>query len=198
MENKPLQALMIIVGVLVGLFGVRYVVSRFREEPEVPAEVLTRQWSPQSLGGGELHFEAPWMLNPTPVELPPEVSKNVETSSSLSIEKDGLYILAARLKMRAGLPLSLAGAADGTTANLRNVAGTAAVSSSKQATTVSGVPAYDVLATIRRQSGKPMALRGTVVIHGQTMYQVLVIYRFDQTRGAEVWTRVRESLALRF
>jgi len=198
MDSKPLKALMIIVGALVAFFGVRYMMGRFQGDPEVSAEVLTKPWTVQSIGGGELRFEAPWLLNPSPVDLPPEVGKNVESSAALSLEKDGLNVMAIRIKIRPGLALNLAGAADGTTANLRNVAGTAAVSSSKQATTVSGIPAYDVLATIRRQSGKPMALRGTVVIRVQSIYQVLVIYRFDQTRGAEVWTRMRDSLALRF
>jgi len=99
MDSKPLKVLMTIVGVLAGIYVARHVVDWFRGEPAVPAEVLTKQWVVQSLGGGELRLEAPWPLNPTPVELPSTISKNVESSSSLSIEKDGLYILAARLKM---------------------------------------------------------------------------------------------------
>jgi|GEM_PF-2769030 len=198
MDSKPLKVLMTIVGVLAGIYVARHAVDWFRGEPAVPAEVLTKQWVVQSLGGGELRLEAPWPLNPTPVELPSTISKNVESSSSLSIEKDGLYILAARLKMIAGLPLSLAGAADGTTANLRNVAGTVSVDASKKATTVSGTPAYDVSATIHRQRGDPMTLRGLIVIRGQTMYQVLVIYRADQARGEEAWKKMRNSLELRF
>jgi len=198
MDNKPLKALMIIVGVLVGLLGVRYGVNRFRQEPEVPAEVLTKPWSVQSIGGGELRFEAPWPLNPSPVELPPEVGKNVESSAALSLEKNGLNVMAIRIKMRQGLALSLAGAADGTTANLRNAAGVTSVDSSKQATTVTGLPAYNVSATIHRQTGESMALRGVVFLRGQSIYQVLVIYRLDQARGEEVWKRMRDSVGLRF
>ncbi len=198
MDSKPLKALMIIVGVLVGLLGVRYVMSRFGQNPEVPAEVLTRPWSVQSIGGGELRFEAPWLLNPSPVDLPPEVGKNIESSAALSLEKDGLNVMAIRIKMRQGLVLNLAGAADGTTANLRNAAGIASVDSSKQPTTVSDLPAYNVSATIHRQNGESMALRGVVIIRGQSIYQVLVIYRRDQARGEEVWKRMRESVGLRF
>jgi len=198
MDSKPLKALMIIVGVLVGLLGVRYVVNRFRQEPEVSAEVLTKPWSVQSIGGGELRFEAPWLLNPSPVDLPPEIGKNVESTAALSLEKDGLNVMAIRIKIRQGLALNLAGAADGTTANLRTVPGTISVDSSKQATTLSGTPAYDVKATIRQQRKEPMALRGLVVIHGQSIYQVLILYRLDQARGEEVWKKMRSSLELRF
>ncbi|HEY2739270.1 MAG TPA: hypothetical protein VGK45_12765 [Thermoanaerobaculia bacterium] len=198
MDSKPLKALVIIVGVLVGLLGVRYVVSRFRQDPEVPAEVLSKPWSVQSISGGELRFEAPWLLNPSPVDLPPEIGKNVESSAALSLEKDGLNVMAIRIKMRQGLALSLSGAADGTTANLRTAPGTLSVDSSKQATTVSNLPAYNVSATIHQQSGKSMALRGVVMIRGQSIYQVLVIYRLDQTRGEEVWKRMRDSVGLRF
>jgi len=41
------------------------------------------------------------------------------------------------------------------------------VDSSKQATTVSDLPAYNVSATIRRQNGESMALRGVVTLRGQ-------------------------------
>jgi hypothetical protein len=198
MDSKPLKAVVIIVSVLVGLFGVGYLVNRFRSESgEVPAEVLTRPWIPQSLAGSELHFKAPWLLDPSPVKLPPQISKNVESSSALSLEKDGLYIHIVCLKMVEHLPLSLEGGANGMTSHLGDVSGTMAVGSSRKATTVSGIPAYDVLATIRKGPGKSLALRGTVVIRGQTMYQVILIYRFDQERGVEVWARLRDSLELR-
>ena len=43
-----------------------------------------------------------------------------------------------------------------------------------------------------------MTLRGLIVIRGQTMYQVLVIFRADQARGEEAWKKMRNSLELRF
>ena len=95
-----------------------------------------------------------------------------------------------------GTPTSLEGAANGAINNLKTVPGTTNVAAGKHELMLFNgqTPGFEIDARIERQRGEPLQMRGVVFGNGPELYQILMICRADQARGAAVWERIRSSI----
>lgn len=197
MKNKPVAVLAGVLAALVGAWVAHNVINSIRGAKSVSPEVLTQTWSHQSLGAGaDFVFDAPWTLEPTKLDLPPEMRQQLTRFNTLSHEAQGLNVMASDLAVPPQFSPNLERAAEGAIDNVKNQPSTASVEAKKQPTAVGGYPAMETEATVRQKSGDPLQLHGLLVVRGSEMFQLLLIHRQDQPLGVQAWNKARASVRL--
>lgn len=195
--SKPFRIVVALAAFVVGGYVARLGIDRLRREPSVSKRTVEIAWVAQPLGASGYVFDVPWPLEATSLSFPPEVTSNLESSTVLSHEADGLHVMAMHLRLLPGRQGSLEGAAEGSIANMRSVPGTASVNGGKHPTTVLGLPGFEVEARIERKRGGPLQLRGLVFGQGAELTQLQLIANADQPSAQVAWNRLRDSLRRR-
>jgi hypothetical protein len=197
MKNKPVAVLAGVLAALVGAWVAHNAFNWIRGAKSVSPEVLTQAWSHQSLGAGaDFVFDAPWTLEPTKLDLPPETLKQFTRFNAFSHEAQGLNVMASDLAVVPSISPSLEGAAEGAINSVKTQPTTASVEAKKQPTAVGGYPAMEIEATVRQKSGDPLHLHGLIVVRGSEMFQFLLIHREGQPLGVQAWNKARSSVRL--
>lgn len=195
LERKPVVRILVgVIAFFAGAYALRHVTDWFRREPQLAAELQRRSWVEQPLGTSGIALTVPWRLEPQLLQLPPEIGRVVASSTSLSHEAEGLNVTALHISFLHGTPTNLEGAADGAIAKLRTVPGTELANVSKSETSVLEGPGIEIEARIERERGVPLRMRGIIFGNGPEFYQVLVVYRDDQTSGDGLWKRLRSGI----
>ena len=165
-----------------------------RREPPVSVDIAKRPWVEQVVVAGAVSIDVPWPLKPKELSLPPEVASAATRMVNLAHEADGLNIFASVLTVRPGTPVSLDGAARGAIANVKTMKGIGAVTDNKRETTVLGVPAVEIDATVERKANVPLQTYGIVFLLENEFIQVIYTALSNQPSGDAVWKRIRESI----
>lgn len=197
MEAKPLRFVVVIVAAVAGSIGARSAIEWARREPGVAASVLTQPWSEVAPGGKDVVFDAPLVPKPTTLDLPADVRAQTRQVITGSVEDKGLNVLTMYMQLAPGRVGNLEGAADGALSNIKNIPGTSVASSHKTNTTIAGLPAIEIEATVQRGKSDEIKLHGLVLGRGEELFQVLVAHRLDQPRGDEVWQRMRGTVRVK-
>jgi hypothetical protein len=197
MEAKPFAVVIAVVAAVAGSMGARSLIDWARREPGVSASVLTQAWSEVAPGGRDLVFESPLVPKPQNLDLPAEVRAQTREVAAAGAEGQGLNLMTMYMALPEGRTGSLKGAADGALSNIRAMPRTSIAASRQTDTTVAGLPAIDIEATVQREKQDDLKLHAVVVARGAEMWQVLMMHRQDQPKGDEAWQRVRGSMRLK-
>jgi hypothetical protein len=195
-KNKPLKVLVGAAAFLAAFYVVRQAFDWVRREPAVPKEIAGKAWVENRLEGSPIVFEAPWRLQPEPINFPDEVARLLTSSQFLMHEENGLTVSAMRMSFLPGTPMSLEGAAEGTISG-RGTPDTVSVKGSKRASILLGLPAFEVEARMERKRGGPLQMYGVVFYRGLDLYQFQLGGPADQPAALDSWKRLRESIRIR-
>lgn len=162
-------------------------------EPQLSADILTKNWIETPLSES-ISFVSPLPLEKKDLPLDPALQKKVVSQNSMQREQDGLTVLAAHIIYVPGTQVNLQGAADGSLARVRSMAGNQNVTSNKFDTWIIGAKALEFGAKIDRGGNVPLQMHGIVFGENAELYQVIMVCRADQERGDAVWDKLRSSI----
>jgi hypothetical protein len=196
-KSLTLKILVAAAAALAGWLVANGAMNRFRREPAVADDLLTRRWVTGAIGQSGVVLDAPFRLEGIAVPFPKEFSGRVSQWTWLGHEADGLHVMTGRVVFAPGLQPNLAGAADGMVRNVEAIPGTRHVEKRRWEKALLGGPAIEVEMRIEREKGEPLTMHGVVVlVRGLELVQLLSIAPADQPLANEAWARMRNSMRI--
>ena len=194
MRNKSIA---IVIGLLCFFGGkeiAKKAVDYFRGEPGISESLMNQQWAETKIGPDDLIVSTPLILEEKIVDIPLEAKNAIREMRQLSAEGEGINVGVMYASYQDGVELSLQGAEEGAIANMKKQPGTISVATSIHSTTVAGMRAREIEATIERERGKALTMHALIMIKDLNTVIVIFGHRKDQPLGSAIWSRIKDGI----
>jgi hypothetical protein len=151
----------------------------------------SREWTTARIDGSALSLSLPGPLAPREVKLPPEAEGSVSRFNISTYEEDGLHIAVSHVIFKPGVAASLSNAIEGALNNLRQLSG-GSLEETRRPWQVDR--RQGTIVDLRMHGGREdMVGHSLFLTEGSELWQVLILFKPEQTAGESVSNTLIES-----